>query len=204
MKKLHPNQQKLLDILVRTRGNTPTYRELQEELGAKSPSVVQHHLAQLEKLGYLRRNPNSPQDFELLLQKPDEQVGLLNVYSAAYCGRIDSIFDCEVIDQMCLSTKLLGFPSSQAFVVKAKGNSMLPKIHDKDLVIARSTEYADSGELVVCVNEGLMMIKRLNRDPKGNVILQSLNPEYEPFIASNEEFRILGVVKSIYTHRIEV
>ena len=63
MKKLHKTQQAVLDLLKENIEEPLTVRELQELVGASSPSVVHHHIGQLEKKGYLRRNPNNPQDY---------------------------------------------------------------------------------------------------------------------------------------------
>jgi repressor LexA len=56
MEDLHPIQQKLLDLLSSNSDEPLTIRELQSEVGATSTSVVSHHITQLEKKGFIKKN----------------------------------------------------------------------------------------------------------------------------------------------------
>ena len=169
-----------------------------ELLDISSPSVVQHHIRQLEKYGYLRRNPTNPKDYQILGDDPDRQITYLNLYGLARCGPDGSILDGAPIDRIPIATRILGFPSSEAFMVKASGDSMSPRILDKDLVIARRTSAWTSGDIVVCVNRGETLIKKI-KSQGPNLILRSLNEKFDPFIAA-EDFRVEGVVRSIISY----
>lgn len=199
MKKLHPTQQKLLQLLRENHDDPLTVRELQEELEVSSSSVVQHHITQLEKKGYLRRNPNNPKDYQILSDSPEKKITYLNLYGQAQCGKNGSVLDGDPIDRIPISTKILGFPSDEAFLVKAKGDSMTPRIKENDLVIVRKSQTPKNGDVVVCVNDGEVLIKKVNWDDK-QVILTSLNKEYPPFIASSESFNVEGVVKGVVSY----
>ncbi len=192
---LHPTQVKLLQLLEDTIDEPLTIRELQDRLGLSSPSLVQHHIQQLEKKGFLKRNPDNPQDYHLL-KNPERPVVYLNLYGLAQCGPNGSILDGAVIDRIPISTKLLSFPASEAFLVRARGDSMKPLIREGDIVIARKTNTADVGKLVVCVNNGEALIKRFYR-ADDYVLLESENRKYNPFVASRDDFRIEGEVKSV-------
>src|SRR5580692_1617428 len=144
---MHPAQEKLLAILKNNVGDPLTIRELQDILGVSSPSIVQHHIFQLEKKGFLRRNPSNPRDYQVLSDTPDKRVTFLNLYGLAQCGPNGSVLDGDPIERIPISSKLLGFPSADAFMVKAKGKSMLPKIHPNDLVIARKSSNANNGDI---------------------------------------------------------
>jgi repressor LexA len=65
MRELHPVQEKLIRLLRNNITDPLTVRELQERLSISSPSVVHHHIQQLEKKGYLRRNPSNPKDYQI-------------------------------------------------------------------------------------------------------------------------------------------
>lgn len=202
---LHPVQQKLLKLLKQNEFEPLTIRELQEELGVSSTSVVQHHIFQLEKKGYLRRNPSNPRDYQILADEPDKQVTFLNLYGLVQCGPNGSLLDGDPIDRVPISTRILGFSSSEAFLVKSRGKSMLPKIHEGDLVIARKSTVADNGNIVVCVNKGEALVKKLQiiNFPNGQKAynLISLNQDFAPFPAS-EDFRIEGVVRGILSYSV--
>ena len=58
-KRLHPAQEKLIEILTKNADQPLTIREMQDLIGASSTSVVVHHMAQLEKKGYLRDSRTS-------------------------------------------------------------------------------------------------------------------------------------------------
>ncbi len=192
---LHPTQEKLLRLLEDTIDEPLTIRELQDRLRLSSPSLVLHHIQQLEKKGYLKRNPDNPQDYHLL-KNPERAVVYLNLYGLAQCGPNGSILDGAVIDRIPISTKLLSFPASEAFLVRARGDSMKPLIREGDIVIARKSDTADVGKLVVCVNNGEALIKRFYR-ADDYVLLESENRKYSPFVANRDDFRIEGEVKSV-------
>lgn len=63
---LHPTQQKLLGLIGENLDTPLSQRELQDALGLSSVSIVQHHIKQLEKKGFFRRNPFNPRDSILL------------------------------------------------------------------------------------------------------------------------------------------
>ena len=195
---LHKIQKKLLELLEKNSDSPLTIRELQSEIGATSTSVVTHHLTQLEKKGFLKKNPSNPRDFQIL-KTPDKEIAHLNLYGLAACGPCGSILDGDPIDRIPVSTRFIPFNSQDAFMVKAKGNSMLPKINPGDFVIAKKSCHANDGEVVVCVNNEEALIKKIKIETNG-VILVSLNTEFQPFLAA-QDFRIEGIVKGIITNK---
>ncbi|MBN2015777.1 repressor LexA [Candidatus Dojkabacteria bacterium] len=195
MKKLHPTQDKLLNLLRKNIDDPLTIREIQDELNISSTSVVAHHITQLEKKGYLKRNPNNPKDYQILSDSPEKLITYLNLYGLAQCGPKGSILEGDPEDRIPIASRLVSFPVVEAFMVKAKGDSMEPKIHEGDFVIARKGNEAESGNIVVCVNGGEAMIKRIKKE-NDSVILISENSSYSPFLAASD-FRVEGVVKGV-------
>lgn len=197
---LHPIQQKILELLEKNSEEPLTIREMQNIVGATSTSVVTHHISQLEKKGYIKKNPYNPRDFQIL-KTPEKEIAYLNLYGLAACGPNGSVLDGDPIDRIPVSTRFIPFSSSQAFMVKAKGNSMLPKINSGDFVIARKTNKAEDGEIVVCVNKGEALIKKIKIEKGGKeIILVSFNSEFQPFLAA-QDLVIEGVVKGIITNK---
>lgn len=198
-KTLHILQEKLLKLLSDNSEDPLTVRELQENLGVSSTSVVAHHIQQLEKKGYIKRNPYNAKDYQVM-GDPESKIAHLNLYGLASCGPSGSLLDGDPIKRIPISSELLSFPASEAFMVKAKGKSMEPKINDGDLIIARKTNIPENGKVYVLVNNGEALIKRLQIDGK-NKILHSFNPEFQPFIPS-KDLRIEGEVKGIFSRKI--
>lgn len=194
MKKLHSNQEKLIYILRENIDDPLTMFELMEELNVASTSVVHHHIVQLEKKGYLKRNPSNPRDYQLL-EDPEKPISYVNQYGLAECGPNGSILDGNPLDRIPIASKLLKFPTKDAFIVIAKGNSMEPDISQGDYVIAQKTISPSNGDTIVCINQEVAIIKTFFRN--GNkIILHSTNPNHKPFLAS-DDFKVEGVVKNI-------
>jgi repressor LexA len=198
---LHPIQEHLIKLLLENTDDPLTIREMSEVLGVSSKSVVVHHLRQLEKKGHLKRNPHNPRDYQVMTDGPERQFAYLNLYGLAQCGEEGSPLDGNPIDRIAIPSRLLSFPASEAFLVQAKGNSMAPRIEDGDLVIARRTNSVDNGRVVVCVNDGEALIKKLLIEPD-RCILISANTEHAPFSAAYD-FRIVGEVKAVMSHKVQ-
>ena len=196
MKPLHKTQKELLELLKKNIEDPLTIRELQNILGISSPSVVYHHIQQLEKRGYLKRNPHNPKDYQILTE-PEKPIVYLNLYGMAQCGPNGSILEGNPEKRVPISSWLIKFPAEEAFLVEAKGDSMIPKIKEGDLVIARKSNVAESKDTVVCVYNSEALIKKFYRQGK-QIILQSENEsKYPPIIAEQDKVRIEGVVKGI-------
>lgn len=199
---LHPVQMQLLSLLKEHADDPLTIRELQELAKVSTTSLVFHHLQQLEKKGYLKRDPYNPRNYQVLESGPETGVAEVNLYGMARCGPEGSFLDGNPIDRIPLAKKLLSFPAADAFMVKAKGNSMEPKIYEGDLVVARKTTVLESGKMYVCVNDGECLIKVV-REIEGKVFLESINrTQYPIFSASRDFFRIEGEVRHIISGRI--
>lgn len=194
MKKLHPRQSSILELLKNNVDNPLTLIALSQEVGIDSPGVLYHHLRQLERKGYLKRNPNNPKDY-IVLDAPEKKVVYINKYGMAQCGPNGSILDGTPVEQIPIATSLLRFPASEAFIVEARGDSMEPKIKSGDIVIAKKQNSADHGDIVVCVYDEKALIKQFLLIGK-RVVLHSLNEE-EPLIEVLSDFRIEGVVKNV-------
>lgn len=201
-RELHRIQQQLIQILRDNADDPLTISALQEILGVSSKSVVVHHMRQLEKKGHLKRNPHNPRDYHVITDNPERQFTYLNLYGLAHCGPEGSILDGSPIDRIPVPTRLISFPASDAFLVQAKGNSMTPRINNGDLVIARKATVAESGCVVICINNGEALIKKLQKDID-RWLLISTNTKYPPFSASKDDFRIVGEVKALMSHNVE-
>jgi len=193
--KLHEKQIKLLQLLAANQESPLTIRELQEVLELSSTSLVHHHVKKLEEKGYLKRNPSNPRDYQILLD-PESPVTYINMYGMAKCGPEGTVLSGSPIDRIPMYSKMLHFPVDEAFMVKATGDSMEPKIHDGDIVIARKQNTANEGQIVICSIDSSVMIKRFTG--KNNVILESLNNKYFPIMVDNSKsFIIEGIMKGL-------
>lgn len=105
---------------------------------------------------------------------------------------IQDIIDIEEISEEMAKT-------GEFFGLQIHGDSMTPSICDRDIVIVRQQNDAESGDIVIAtINGDEATCKRL-RKYKDGIELISNNPSYSPFEFSNQEIeekpvRIIGKV----------
>lgn len=197
MKSLHDKQKIIFELLKTNFSNPLTIKELSSKSDIDSPGVLYYHLAQLEKKGYLKRNPNNSKDY-IVLDSPEKNVVYIGKYGKARCGPNGNILEGNPIDHIPIASNLLRFPSADAFIVEADGDSMEPKIFEGDIIIAKKQNIASHGDIVVCsLNEEVLIKKYIKIG--NNISLISLNQEkYHPIgVSENDLFIISGLVKNI-------
>jgi len=191
---LHPKQKSILRVLKRGVEGL-SLRDIAREIGVRSPATVSHHIHQLEKRGYLRRNPGNPSEYTLL-KDPVKDIMYVNLYGLANCGPGGFLADENALDRVPLSTRLFGV-TDRSFLVQARGDSMEPYISDKDLVLVDQQPRVETNTiaLVICGEEP--KIKKVIL--AGNqVVLASLNPAYPPEVYGEPEaVAIVGKVKGV-------
>lgn len=88
------------------------------------------------------------------------------------------------------------------FALKVKGDSMLPKFENGDVLILQQQPDCNSGDFcAISINCTECTFKKVIKHSNG-ITLQPLNPAFEPLFFSNKEIAelpitILGVVKEI-------
>ena len=85
----------------------------------------------------------------------------------------------------------------QYFYLIVQGDSMEPKIHDRDLALVRRQPSLEDGDLgVIIYGDGEGTIKRFYR--KGDTVaLQAFNPAYETLILSGYELDRLTIIGKV-------
>ena len=82
-----PRQRRVLECIresIEARGYPPSIREIGNEVGLTSSSSVAYQLRTLERLGFLRRDPNRPRALEVLL--PDVMAARRSIGNSADFG----------------------------------------------------------------------------------------------------------------------
>lgn len=201
MRTLHPKQSKILELLKANISDPLTIKDLSRTVDIESPGVLYYHLAQLEKKGYLKRNPNNSKDY-VVLDSPESNILYVGKYGTASCGPNGCVLDGNPIEYVPIASRLLRFPSEEAFIVEAKGNSMKPDISPGDIVIAKRQNVADHGDIVVCSLNAEVLIKKVVLQNNA-ISLVSLNQEnYHPIgVSSSDTLVISGIVKNILQYR---
>jgi repressor LexA len=201
-------QQEIWDFLVDyvdRHGYPPTVREIGERVGLASPSTVHAHLANLERAGYLKRDPTKPRALELLGQRRRETApGPMQVHERLpLLGQIAAggplLAEENVEDYVAMPHELTR--GGADFLLRVKGESMIDAgILDGDLVIVRKQDTARDGDVVVALagedeSADEATVKRFFRED-GRVRLQPENSALEPIYAKH--VKILGKVVGVF------
>lgn len=109
----------------------------------------------------------------------------------------DEIFAEEnILDWIPISSRFFKLPTDEIFLLKIKGNSMSPKIEDGDVVIVRKQYTAELGDTIVALLEDGTTVKKYIPH-EDHIVLQPVNPEFEPIVVFPDEIRIQGIVKGV-------
>ncbi|HSL10587.1 MAG TPA: transcriptional repressor LexA [Actinomycetota bacterium] len=193
-------QQRIVDFIadtVRERGYPPTVREIGEAVGLTSSSSVHAQLANLQRLGLLRKDPTKPRAMTLAADglRPD-------AVSVPLVGRIAAgapvLADEHVESYVSVPTPFVR-SGADHFALRVVGESMVGAgILDGDLVVVRSQSKADDGDIVVALLAGPAedeaTVKRLGHDG-ARVMLIPENPAMQPF--EMHDGRVLGKVVAV-------
>ncbi len=205
---LTKRQQEIFDFIKRysaSYGYPPTVRDIGKAVGLASSSTVHAHLANLERLGLLRRDPSKPRAIELLdravgqVGQAVEQVrqivrpdGLPLVGSVA-AGQ--PVLAEENIEEYVPVPPMAGGDDGD-FVLRVRGDSMIDAgILPGDFVVVRPRESASDGEIVVALVGEEATVKRFFREAD-HVRLQPENATMEPI--RSREVRVVGKVVGLF------
>lgn len=104
----------------------------------------------------------------------------------------------EILDYEEITPELAA--TGEFFALQVKGDSMLPKLEEGDVVIVKKQEDVETGDIaIVLVNGDEATIKQVKK-VNGGIMLYGFNPDvYEPHFYSNQQIeelpvRILGKV----------
>ncbi len=200
MKPLHNKQKRLFELLKTNSSNPLSIKDLSAESGIDSPGVLYYHLDQLEKKGYLKRNPNNSKDY-FVLESPEDNIVYIGNFGRAKCGYRGNILEGSPLSHIPIASSLLRFPAKDAFIVEADGDSMKPRIFEGDIVIVKKQNIADHGDIIVCsLNEEVLIKKYVYY--RNSVSLVSFNQEeFHPIsVTDQDNFCISGVVKNILAY----
>ncbi len=74
---------------------------------------------------------------------------------------------------------------------------MEPKIKTGDLVIAKKSRVAENGDMVVCVYNSMVLIKKFFIQQKQVILASENQAKYSPILAKPEAVKIEGIVKGV-------
>jgi len=187
-------QRKVLHFLEdrRDRGEPPpTYREISEHFGYRSPKAASDHVAALEKKGYVTREKGSARGLRLV----QETTGI------PLLGRIAAGFPREALtssgERLNLDPTSYGITDrSRAFALCVTGDSMIGRqIFEGDIVLLEHGAIPRDGDVVAALIDNESTLKTFVQE-EGKVWLRAENPLY-PELVPAIDLQVQGIVRAV-------
>ncbi len=223
---LSDRHRKIMDYLTvfqEKNGYSPSIRQIGENIGVKSTSLVDYYLNFLQEVGYIVRDNHVSRSIRIL--KPVRQSsasaskgqGVLqplrtsagDILNIPLCGRIVAsaplpmptsdlgYFDAESSIEVARSMLPPREKSDELFALEVDGDSMIDAmVNDGDIVIMRKSAEANNGEMVAVWldDENATTLKYFYRE-KDRIRLQPANPTMKPILVKNPAaLRVMGKV----------
>ena len=198
---LTKRQQEIFEFIKRyssQHGYPPTVRDIGKAIGLTSSSTVHTHLANLEKIGLLRRDPSKPRALELLVDQAKKAVGPSGLPVVGRVAAGAPVLAEENIEEYVEVPELAGGDSGE-FVLRVSGDSMRDAgILDGDHVVVRKQETARNGEIVVALVGEEATVKRYYKE-SDHIRLQPENDAHEPIRTRDAQIlgRVVGVCRRV-------
>lgn len=201
---LTARQRQILECIeqsMRDRGYPPSVREIGEVVGLTSPSTVHNHLASLQRLGFIRRDPSKPRAIEVRFdaqsgapveRRPVRHVPVVGDVAAG----TDVLAQENIEETMPVPADLTG--DGDLFMLRVRGDSMIDAgILDGDFVVARAQPTAEKGDIVVAGIPGDEATVKTYARKGSSVVLEPANARLEPMVFDPDEVTVYGRVVTV-------
>ena len=219
MEQLKDRERKILTYMkeeIKKKGYPPTVREMCTALGIKSTSTTHKDLENLERKGYIKKDPAKPRALMVIdpdtgksekeqeiAQHPNEQSERSDVIDIPVIGRIAAgtpiLAEQNVDDTIPVPVRFL--PKGNSFMLTVKGESMVEAgIFDGDYILVHQQNTANNGDIVVAMVDGFeseATVKTFYKE-NGHIRLQPENQNMSPIILS--DVKILGLVRGVFRY----
>jgi repressor LexA len=179
-------------------GYPPTVREIGKAVGLHSSSTVHAHLANLEKIGLLRRDPTKPRAIEVLVDRAKKVMQPAGLPLVGQVAAGEPILAEENIEEYLEVPDVIGGEDGD-YILRVKGDSMIGAgILEGDFVVVHPTQVADDGEIVVALIGDEATVKSFYKE-KDRVRLEPANKAYKPIRTADAQLlgRVVGVFRKV-------
>jgi repressor LexA len=201
---LTKRQQEIFDFIRKYSakyGYPPTVRDIGKAVGLASSSTVHAHLANLEKIGLLRRDPSKPRAIELLDRAVDSVRSIVRAEGLPLVGSVAAgqpVLAEENIEDFISVPEIAGGGEGE-YLLRIRGDSMKDAgIIEGDFVVVRPQDTAEQGDIVVALLGEEATVKRFFRE-KDHIRLQPENETMEPIRSKEVKVlgRVVGLLRSV-------
>jgi repressor LexA len=197
---LTKRQQEIFDFIKRysaRHGYPPTVRDIGKAIGLTSSSTVHAHLANLEKLGLLRRDPTKPRAMEIL-EKAKKAVLPSGLPLVGRVAAGSPLLAEENIEEHLDIPSVAGGDEGD-YVLRVAGDSMKNAgILEGDYVVVHQQDTARDGDIIVALMGEEATVKRFFKETD-HVRLQPENEALEPILTRDVQVlgRVVGVFRRV-------
>ena len=175
-----------------------TLREIANQVGANHPQTVLNKLNQLVFKWYFVKDSHGYRLVREEFWSKADDVVQLPIYGFAQCWnkwkRVIEEYSQETVP---VTAAFVWTDLTNAFFVRAKWNSMEPKIQDGDLVLIRQQPTYDESDYVLVLHNQLPKLKRIIKQD-GKYMLESINRFFDNVeISPYDDTKVIGVVKKL-------
>jgi repressor LexA len=190
---LTQSQQFVLDYLEERNANgeaPPTFREICERFGYRSPKAATDHVAALERKGLVTREKGAR---GLRLVKKHTGIPLLGRIAAGLPNESTP----EIGERILIDPSSYGIRErSKAFALQVFGDSMIGRqVFEGDIVVLEYGVVPKNGDIVAALIDNESTLKTFVRKG-GRVWLRAENPRYPDLIPA-VDLKIQGVARAI-------
>ncbi|MSV31723.1 MAG: transcriptional repressor LexA [Bryobacterales bacterium] len=181
---------------------SPSYEEIADGLSLNSLATIHKHVSSLESKGYLRRAFNQSRSLEIAPRyaaEVEKRRAVETGLAVPLLGKIAAGVPVEAIanPEMLHFQDFIG--DSGTYALQVRGESMIDDhICDGDFVLIQKTDSVRDGEIVVALVDGTeTTLKRLYREPNGQIRLQPANSAMEPIFVSGASLQVQGKLMAV-------
>lgn len=194
---LTARQQSVLDFIQgeqRSKGVTPSTREIQSHFGFASQTSVMQYLGTLERKGFLDRPARKARALVTPVQKV--RITDIPIYGQIPAG-MATLTEQTVLGHVSLDAHSVNaVKPGKTFALQVRGDSMIDAhILDGDIVILEDRQGAKNGDIVAALIDGETTLKRYVTD-RGRPYLKAENARF-PNLRPAQELRVQGVMVSL-------
>ena len=182
-----------------TWGEWLTLREIASAIWVSHPQTVLNKLNQLVIKWYFIKDSNWYRLIRESIQSKFDDIIQIPVFGFAQCGnKGKAVIDEYSQEKIPVTLAFIGTNDVQnSFFVRAKWNSMEPKIQDGDLVLIRQQPNYDPNDFVFIVHNELPKLKKVVKQ-EDNFYLESINRFFDKVeLSKYDESKVIWVVKKI-------
>ena len=195
-RKLTTKQHDFLQFLierVQEAGVWPTYREIADHFGYRSPNSVTQNLQALHKKGYLNRDQDG---YHFTDKAPINEETGIPVKGIITAGMLQEAVEADL---GTITLEML-FPNlDRIYAIRVSGQSMQgADIHDGDYVLLIDDDIPNGGIGAVMYN-GETSLKRVFHD-EGGLRLEPANEEYEDIHIQPDVFEEVSILGRYVGH----